>query len=104
MPKSAPATFHPVSNGVSALSELLPGARVTSGYRGPDHPLSRANPSSYHTRTHAAVDIAAIPGMTFEQAKAKLGSQYGLIEAIDEYRHPSKNATGGHWHFVLGKR
>lgn len=89
---------------MKALSDLLPGAKVTSGYRGPDHPLSRANPRSYHARTRAAVDIAAIPGMTFEQAKAKLGSQYGLIEAIDEYRNPSKHSTGGHWHFVLGQR
>ena len=94
-----------MGNGVEALKAVLPGARITSGYRGPDHPLSRSNPRSYHAKSRAAVDMAAIPGMTFEQAKAKLqGAGYGLIEAIDEYKKPSKHATGGHWHFVLGQR
>lgn len=100
----AVATFRPVSDGVSALKGVFPNARITSGYRGPDHPLSRANPRSYHTRSRGAVDMAAIPGMTFDQAKAKLEAQgYKIIEAIDEYRNPSKHATGGHWHFVLGQ-
>lgn len=99
------ATFRPVSNGVSALSDLLPGARVTSGYRSPSHPLSRANPNSWHTRSHGAVDIAPIPGMTFEQAKARLSSRYGLIEALNETgKGRSRHATGDHWHFVLGER
>lgn len=98
------AAFAPVDNGVSALRSILPNARVTSGYRGPDHPLSKANPRSYHARTKAAVDIAPIPGMTFEQAREALEKQYGLIEAINETgRGRSRHATGDHWHFVLGK-
>lgn len=98
------AAFAPVSNGVEALQAVLPGARVTSGYRSPSNPLSKANPRSWHTRSRAAVDIAPIPGMTFQQAKERLQTQgYGLLEAIDEVKHPSRNATGPHWHFVLGK-
>jgi hypothetical protein len=42
--------------------------------------------------------------MTFGQAKAAIQKGgFGLLEAIDEVNHPSKNATGPHWHFVLGK-
>lgn len=95
--------FRPVDNGRAIAQELFPGARITSGYRAPDHRLSRANPKSYHTKTRAAVDMAAIPGMSFEEAKRRIeGAGYGLIEAIDEYSKPSAHATGGHWHFVIG--
>lgn len=49
--------------------------------------------------------MAPIPGMTFEQAKRRLEQAgYGLIEAIDEVNNPSSNATGPHWHFVIGGR
>ncbi|MEO1908800.1 MAG: hypothetical protein ABGX08_17435 [Citromicrobium sp.] len=99
------AGFRPVNNGTEIIRQIFPGARITSGYRGPDHPLSRKNPRSYHAQTRAAVDMAAIPGVTFEQAKRQLEQAgYKLIEAIDEYRNPSANATGGHWHFVIGSR
>lgn len=97
--------FAPVDNGVSALQAIYPNARITSGYRSPDHPLSRANPKSWHTRSRAAVDVAPIPGMTFDQyingIKAK---GYGILEARDEVSNPSRHATGPHWHAVLGKR
>ncbi len=101
----ASVTFQPVDDGAALLRSVLPNARITSSYRPASHPLSRANPRSYHTRTRAAVDVAPIPGMTFEQAKAALeGAGYGLIEAIDEAKNPSRHATGPHWHFVLGSR
>jgi len=101
---NASGGFRPVDNGVEALQRVFPNARVTSGYRGPNHPLSQKNPRSWHARSRAAVDIAPIPGMTFEQAKAQLEAQgYGIIEAIDEVNNPSSHATGPHWHFVLGK-
>ena len=44
-------------------SVRIPGARVTSGLRGPNDPLTKANPRSFHT-TGGAVDIKPIPGMT----------------------------------------
>lgn len=102
----SPAAFSPVSDGRNTLAAILPEARITSGYRPADHPLSRANPRSYHTRTRAAVDIAPIPGMTFEQAKQRIQSAgYGLIEALNETGGGrSRHATGDHWHFVLGQR
>lgn len=97
--------FRPVADGVGALRAIFPNARVTSGYRGPSHPLSRANPRSYHTQTRAAVDIAPIPGMTFEQAAAQLGHSYYVHpDSRDEVNNPSSHATGPHWHFVLGAR
>lgn len=95
----------PVADGAAALKTVFPGARVTSGYRGPNDPLSRANPGSYHTRTRAAVDIAPIPGMSFAQAKRAIEAKgFKLIEARDEVTNPSAHATGPHWHFVLGRR
>jgi soluble lytic murein transglycosylase len=101
----AVAAFVPVADGVAALKAILPGARVTSGYRGPDHALSKKNPRSFHAKTRAAVDVAPIPGMTFEQARSKLAQRYVLIEALNETgRGRSKNATGDHWHFVLGEK
>lgn len=49
--------------------------------------------------------MAAIPGMTFDQAKRQIEARgYRLLEAIDEYNKPSAHATGGHWHFVIGER
>lgn len=106
----APATFaprtsyRPVSNGAQALLGVLPGARVTSTYRSPDSPLGQKNPNSWHTRSRAAVDIAPIPGMSYQDAYNRLSGKYGLIEARDEVTNPSRHATGPHWHFVLGNR
>ena len=98
------ATFHPVDNGVAALQSVYPGARVTSGYRRPDNPLSQANPRSWHTQSHAAVDVAPISGMNFDQFVGGLrGAGYGIIEQRDEVNNPSRHATGPHWHVVLGK-
>ena len=101
-----PATFNPVSDGVSAMRSVFPNAQVTSGFRPANHPLSRRNPNSFHTRTHAAVDIAPIPGMTFDQAAERLRTQgyYVHPDSRDEVNHPSAYATGPHWHFVLGAR
>lgn len=99
------AGFDLVPNGAEALKSVLPNARVTSGYRGPEHPLSRANPTSYHASTRAAVDIAPISGMSFEQARAKLAKDYVLVEAKNETGSGrSRHATGDHWHFVLGRK
>lgn len=102
----APATFRPVDDGVSALKRVFPDARVTSGYRGPDHPLSKKNPNSFHTRTRAAVDIAPIAGMSFGQAREMLARAGYAVhrDSRDEVNNPSSHATGPHWHFVLGAR
>lgn len=102
--KPSPMAYKPVSDGAQALLGILPGARVTSSYRGPNHPLTAKNPKSWHSRSRAAVDIAPIPGMTYQDAYNRLSSKYGIIEGRDEVNNPSKHATGPHWHFVLGNR
>jgi len=97
--------FAPVDDAVGLTRSLFPKARITSGYRPPDHPLSRANPRSFHTKTRAAVDMAPIPGMTFAQA-ADMYRQQGYTvhpDSRDEVNNPSSHATGPHWHFVIGK-
>lgn len=92
------------ADGKSVIASIFPSAKITSGYRGPEHPLSKKNPKSYHARTAGAVDIAPIPGMTFEQYVAQIrNAGYRIVEARDEVRNPSKYATGPHWHVVIGK-
>ncbi|KQN09824.1 hypothetical protein ASE85_02500 [Sphingobium sp. Leaf26] len=96
---------NPVADGGAAIKGLFPGAVITSTYRAPDHPLSKANPKSWHTKSHAAVDVKPIAGMSFDQyVKQVEGAGYTVLEAINEVgAGRSKHATGDHWHIVLGK-
>ncbi len=99
------ATFAVSDNGVADVRSVFPGASITSGYRGPNHPLSLKNPRSYHAKTHGAVDIRPIKGMTFDQYVGGLRKAgYSIVEARDEVTNPSSHATGPHWHVVLGKK
>ena len=96
--------FQPSSDGVSVIHGLFPSARITSGYRSPDNPLSRANPGSWHTKSHGAVDVAPIPGMTFDQYVAEVqNAGHKVIDAHDEATHPFPWTTGPNWHIVIGK-
>lgn len=81
------------------IKQLFPNAQITdSGIR--TGALANANPKSYHNRG-LGMDMRAIPGVTFEQARDALkAAGVPLVEAIDEYKNPSKHATGGHWHFA----
>ena len=99
-----PEPAGPVANAKAITEQLFPEATITSSYRGPDHPLSKKNPKSWHAKSRAAVDMAPVPGMTFEQAKQRFtDAGYTLIEAINETgKGRTKHATGDHWHFVLG--
>lgn len=91
------------ANGPEVVRSLFPNARVTSSYRGPEHPLSRQNPRSYHARTAGAVDIAPIPGVTFDEYVDRIRTAgYRIVEARDEVSNPSRYATGPHWHVVIG--
>lgn len=91
-------------NGADVVRRLFPRARVTSGYRGPNHPLSQANPKSWHARSVGAVDVAPIPGMTFEQYIAGLrAAGYKVIDERDEAKHPLPWTTGPNWHAVIGE-
>lgn len=101
----APMAFRPSNNGAAVVQQLFPTARITSGYRSPGDPLSRANPRSWHTRSRGAVDVAPIPGMTFDQYLQRIrAAGHEIIEARDEVTNPSAWATGPHWHVVIGER
>jgi len=103
----ASGNFRPeVSNdGSTVIKSLFPKAKITSGYRGPSHPLSKKNPNSYHAKTRGAIDVAPIPGMTFNQYISSIeAAGYPIIEKRDEVNNPSSHATGPHWHAVVGKK
>lgn len=95
--------IRPVSDPDAVLRKVFPGIASNSTYRPPNHPLSQKNPTSYHTTTHGAIDVSPIPGVSFEAyLQAYKNQGYHIIEARDEVKNPSKNATGPHWHVVLG--
>jgi hypothetical protein len=93
------------SEGVSGLVRtMFPNARITSGARDPNSALGRKNPRSYHN-SGRAIDMAPVPGMTFEQMRDRLAAEgVPIVEAIDEVKNPSKHATGPHWHFAFGDK
>lgn len=86
------------------LSGAFPGVRITSSKRDPNSALGRANPKSFHN-VGMAWDVAPIPGMTFDQYKSRVEQDgWNVREAIDEVNHPSKHATGPHWHMAVDGR
>lgn len=89
--------------GRAVVEAIFPGVEVTDDIRDPNSALARENPDSYHLKGDGAVDVRPIPGMTFEEFINELeASGANVIEKIDEVKHPSKHATGPHWHVVLG--
>lgn len=81
------------------------GVDPTSVDRPPDHPLSIKNPKSFHNTKSGgrAVDIPKIAGMSFDDyVQSYKDAGFTVVEAINEYENPSKDATGGHWHIALG--
>lgn len=88
-----------------AFAKATFGVDPTSVARPADHPLSIKNPKSFHNTEKGgrAVDIPKIPGMSFEDyVQSYKDAGFTVVEAIDEYKNPSANATGGHWHIALG--
>lgn len=84
------------------VQSIFPDAVITSDVRSADDSLSKANPHSYHATTQNAVDVRPIPGMTFSDFIERIKSAgYSIIEAKDEVKHPSRYATGPHWHVVI---
>lgn len=90
----------------AAAQRLYPSARITQVERDPNSALGKANPGSYHNHTKGAVDVAPIPGMTFEQyVQGFRNDGYPVLEAKNEVgAGRSAHATGDHWHVVLGRR
>ena len=104
--------FSPLAVGEEVTSERFVayheakfGQKVTSSARSLTDPLTKANPTSYHSIGNGgrAIDTPAIPGMTFEQyVKSVKDDGFEVLEAIDEYKNPSKHSTGPHWHIAVG--
>lgn len=99
----APGNVHA---GLLALKEDMAGVigRVTALN---DHFHHRKNPSSLHTRG-LAMDVVGNPDKIIAAYRAKMGAA-GLVEGrdwsfIDEYRKPSRHATGPHVHFQFRTR
>jgi soluble lytic murein transglycosylase len=66
--------------------------------------LANANPGSWHTHSHAAVDVAPVRGMTYGQYIQRIqDAGYHIIEARDEATHPVAWTTGPNWHVVIGQ-
>lgn len=90
----------------AAAQRLYPKARITQVERDPNSALGKANPTSYHNHSKGAVDVAPIPGMTFDQyVQGYRDAGYPVLEAKNEVgAGRSAHATGDHWHVVLGRR
>lgn len=103
-PSGGRVKARPVGNALEIGAALFGRENITGWKRDPGSALGKANPSSWHNRTGAAIDMRPIPGMTFAQAKAMIEKRgFKLIEALNEVGSGrSKHATGDHWHFVLG--
>ncbi len=84
------------------------GLEVTSGYRGADDPLTKANPNSQHAQGRA-FDLRARNTDDADTVMAKqrqIFSSYGMQEGTDykikdEVRNPAGHATGPHVHVEL---
>lgn len=104
----SPGGGGPIASAPFTSEAQSSGLHVTSAYRGPDHPLTRANPNSPHAQG-MAWDLRA---RTPEEADATISKQRelltarGLVEGrdyriIDEVRNPTRHATGPHIHVQL---
>lgn len=101
------AAVVPIRNGRAAVAKVYPqlADQVTQVERDPNSALGKANPTSWHNRTRAAVDMQPIKGMTFNQyVQGYRDAGYEILEAKNEVgKGRSKHATGDHWHVVLGE-
>jgi hypothetical protein len=96
----------PVDNAKAVAEELFPNVTVTSWKRSAGA-AGKAGSRSHHVRGGAAIDVAPISGMTFEQYVQRYrDAGYNVIEWIDETDKETAartGATGPHWHVVIGK-
>lgn len=91
-----------VPYGRQVISKIFPEAHINEDVRDPNSKLGRENPNSEHVKTQNAVDVRPIPGMTFAQFIGKINDNgHEIVEAIDEVKHPTRFATGPHWHVVI---
>lgn len=96
-----------LANLLASIRGLYPKAQITSGYRGPNHPLTQRNPRSMHAmgsqEDPRAVDVAPIPGVSFDQYVGSLKKAgVPVAQAFDEQKHPFPWTTGPNWHVAEG--
>jgi hypothetical protein len=100
------ANITPETNAKSVAEKLFPGANVTSWKRKAGQ-AGKAGDKSWHVKSGAAIDVAPIKGMTFDQYVQRYrDAGYNVIEWIDETDPATAKQTGStgpHWHVVLGK-
>ncbi|CAB4152590.1 hypothetical protein UFOVP616_21 [uncultured Caudovirales phage] len=104
-PLDTPALVTPESLG--AYYKQKYGVTPSSGARAIDDPLTKKNKGSYHNIANGgrAIDVPAVPGMTFDQwVRGFKDDKFVVLEARDEYKKPSKHATGPHWHIAVGNK
>lgn len=95
----------PVASAASVLRGIFPGIHINQEHRDPNSRLGRANPGSWHNAGTSAADVRPIRGMTFAEYIHRIqAAGYAILESKDEVNHPSRHATGPHWHVVLGER
>lgn len=99
------AELNLASSLIAAIKGLYPNAQITSGYRGPNNPLTRINPRSMHALGSPddprAVDVAPIPGVSFADYVASLKNNgVQVAQAFDEATHPFPWTTGPNWHIA----
>lgn len=87
------------------------GFHITDDRRDPKSKLGRANPDSLHLRADlyekgfGTYDVRPRKDMTYQQFVDRVkGGGWNVIQAIDEVAHPSKHATGPHWHIAVDGR
>lgn len=100
------ANISPVDNARVVADRLFPGVHVSS-HRRAAGAAGKAGANSWHVKSGAAVDVAPIKGMTFDQYVQKYrDAGYNVIEWIDETDAATRAKTGGtgpHWHIVIGR-
>jgi len=103
-PSGGRVNARPVADASSIAKSIYPGVQITQNRRDPNSSLGKANPKSWHNHSGAAIDVRPVKGMSFNDFVSGFRAKgYKIIEAIDEVAHPSKHATGAHWHIVLGQ-
>ena len=93
----------------SDFARLFPSlGKPNSVDRAADHPLSKANPGSYHNIANGgrAVDVSPIAGMTFKEYVQKWrDAGYQIVEQKEEVgKNRSAWATGDHWHVAFANK
>lgn len=96
--------------GFDAISAAFPGVQMSSGWRSVEHnrEVGGVDNSSHLGKTPGVqgYDIPVQPGMTIDQAAAKIEADNGgRVQVVERLQHRAKKPDGTlggvHWHFAL---